>query len=49
MQWLLSQQGDVTVPAFATAPQPTPTPVPTGVTAAQVAADVRAALAKNGV
>lgn len=49
MQWLLSQQGDVTVPAFATAPQPTPTPAPTGVTAAQVAADVRAALAKNGV
>jgi hypothetical protein len=26
MQWLLSQQGDVTVPTFVTAPQPTPTP-----------------------
>lgn len=28
MQWLLSQQGDVTVPALVTAPQPTPTPTP---------------------
>lgn len=28
MQWLLSQQGDVTVPALLAAPQPTPTPVP---------------------
>ena len=26
MQWLLSQQGDVTVPALVAAPQPTPTP-----------------------
>jgi hypothetical protein len=29
MQWLLSQQGDVTVPAWATAPVPTPPPSPT--------------------
>jgi hypothetical protein len=28
MQWLLSQQGDVTVPALVAAPQPTPTPTP---------------------
>lgn len=47
MAWLLSQQGDVTVPAFAVAP--TPTPVPTGATAAQVAAGVRAALTGMGV
>ncbi len=26
MQWLLSQQGDVTVPAFSRAPRPTPAP-----------------------
>ncbi|WP_030168892.1 hypothetical protein [Streptomyces sp. NRRL S-813] len=29
VQWLLSQQGDVTVPAWATAPAPTPPPSPT--------------------
>jgi hypothetical protein len=29
VQWLLSQQGDVTVPAWATAPAPTPPPAPT--------------------
>lgn len=29
MQWLLSQQGDVTVPVWATAPAPTPPPAPT--------------------
>lgn len=29
VQWLLSQQGDVTVPAWATAPVPTPPPTPT--------------------
>jgi len=29
MQWLLSQQGDVTVPAWTTAPVPTPPPAPT--------------------
>ncbi|MGW0837580.1 hypothetical protein [Streptomyces prunicolor] len=28
MQWLLSQQGDVTVPAWATAPSPPPAPTP---------------------
>ena len=28
LAWLLSQQGDVTVPALAPAPQPTPTPTP---------------------
>lgn len=28
MQWLLAQDGDVTVPQFATAPIPTPAPVP---------------------
>jgi hypothetical protein len=28
MQWLLSQQGDVTVPAWTTAPVPTPPPAP---------------------
>ncbi len=28
MQWLLSQDGDVTVPVYATAPQPEPTPTP---------------------
>ncbi|MFF3511523.1 C1 family peptidase [Streptomyces sp. NPDC002573] len=29
LTWLLSQQGDVTVPALVGAPQPTPTPTPT--------------------
>jgi hypothetical protein len=29
VQWLLSQQGDVTVPAWVTAPVPTPPPSPT--------------------
>ena len=29
LQWLLSQQGDVTVPVWATAPVPTPPPSPT--------------------
>lgn len=43
---LLSLQGDVTVPAWTTAPTPTPPPVPSG---AQVAAAVRAALAAQGV
>jgi hypothetical protein len=28
LQWLLSQQGDVTVPAWATVPSPPPTPTP---------------------
>lgn len=48
LAWLLSQQGDVTVPQLAAAPSPTPTPtpVPSGV---QVAAAVRQALAQLGV
>jgi hypothetical protein len=48
---LLGQQGDVTVPAWVSAPQPTPTPtpVPAGATGAQVAAAVRAALTSLGV
>ncbi|MGE7439612.1 C1 family peptidase [Kitasatospora sp. NPDC001175] len=28
LQWLLSQQGDVTIPAWTTTPTPTPTPAP---------------------
>jgi hypothetical protein len=53
LTWLLSQQGDVTVPAWATAPTPTPTPTPAptpaGPTGQQVAAAVRQALTKLGV
>lgn len=49
MQWLLSQQGDVTVPQFVTAPTPTPTPTPTGPTGAQVATAVRNTLTGLGV
>jgi hypothetical protein len=44
MQWLLSQQGDVTVPAWAVAPAPKP-----AVTAAGLADQVRALLTANGV
>jgi hypothetical protein len=44
MQWLLSQQGDVTVPAWAIAPSPAP-----AVTAAGLADQVRALLTANGV
>jgi hypothetical protein len=44
---LLGLQGDVTVPAWASAPAPTP--LPTGATGAQVAAAVRAALTDQGV
>jgi hypothetical protein len=44
---LLGQQGDVTVPAWATAP--TPPPVPSEVTGAQAAAAVRDALTRLGV
>lgn len=41
LQWLLSQQGDVTVPAWAGAPAPTPTPTPAPVPASgPTAADV---------
>lgn len=46
--WLLSQQGDVTVPALTRAPQPTPAPVPAP-TGAQVATAVRSALHGLGV
>jgi hypothetical protein len=46
MSYLLSQQGDVTVPSFAAAPVP---PLPTGATGAQVAAAVRSALTAQGV
>jgi hypothetical protein len=50
LQWLLSQQGDVTVPAWAAAPSPVPPgPAPSGPTAQQVAAAVRQALAGLGV
>jgi hypothetical protein len=45
---LLSLQGDVTVPAFVAAPQPTP-PIPVGPSGAQVAAAVRGALSGLGV
>ena len=44
MQWLLSQDGDVTVPTWATAPSPKP-----AVTAADLATQVRALFAANGV
>jgi hypothetical protein len=46
MQWLLSQDGDVTVPAWATAPVPTPVPSPSAPTGVQVATAVRDALTK---
>jgi len=50
MQWLLSQDGDVTVPAWATAPQPEPTPQPKpAITAEDLADQLRAVLAANGV
>ncbi|MEV7154922.1 C1 family peptidase [Streptomyces misionensis] len=45
---LLSQQGDVTVPALVGAPQPTPTPAP-AVTAEQLATSIRGLLTQNGV
>ncbi|MEV6737866.1 hypothetical protein AB0N14_13425 [Streptomyces sp. NPDC051104] len=43
-QWLLSQQGDVTVPIWATAPAPAP-----AITAEDLAADIRGLLAAKGV
>lgn len=50
LQWLLSQQGDVTVPVWVAAPTPVPPgPTPSGPTAQQVAAAVRQALASLGV
>jgi len=48
LQWLLSQHGDVTVPAWAVAPAPDPTPAP-AVTAGELADQIRAVLTKNGV
>jgi hypothetical protein len=50
--WLLSQQGDVTVPALVGAPTPTPTPTPTpapAITAVELAADVRALFTAKGL
>jgi hypothetical protein len=44
LQWLLSQEGDVTVPGWTVAPAPKP-----AVTAADLAAQMRALLAANGV
>lgn len=44
VQWLLSQDGDVTVPVWAVAPSPTP-----ALTAADLANQVRSLLAANGV
>jgi hypothetical protein len=49
LMWLLSRQGDVTVPAFTAAPAPSPSPMPGAATAAEVAAGVRDALTKLGV
>ncbi len=44
LQWLLSRDGDVTVPVWAVVPAPKPAP-----TAADLASQVRALLAANGV
>jgi hypothetical protein len=44
LQWLLSQDGDVTVPIWAVAPSPKP-----AITAEDLAGQVRALLAANGV
>jgi hypothetical protein len=49
LTWLLSQQGDVTVPAWTAAPTPPPAPVPTGITAAELANSVRALFTSQGV
>ncbi|MEV7394357.1 C1 family peptidase [Streptomyces sp. NPDC091215] len=48
LTWLLSQQGDVTVPALTGSPTP-PTPGPAAPSGAQVAASVRSALDGLGV
>lgn len=47
--WLLSQQGDVTIPALTGSPVPTPTPVPSVPPGDVVAAKVREALHQLGV
>jgi hypothetical protein len=44
LQWLLSQEGDITVPVWTVAPSPRP-----AVTAAGLASQMRALLAANGV
>lgn len=53
LTWLLSQQGDVTVPVWSTAPAPTPTPVPVPAqhdpATVQYAAQVRAWLTAEGL
>ncbi|MEU2924220.1 hypothetical protein ABZ636_04035 [Streptomyces sp. NPDC007251] len=50
LSWLLSQDGDVTVPAWVTAPQPDPTPTPAPpITAEELADKVRAVFTANGV
>jgi hypothetical protein len=46
MSWLLSQQGDVTVPQLAASPAPVPTPAP--ITASELAADIRDLLTAKG-
>lgn len=46
---LLSQHGDVTVPAWSSAPTPAPVPTPTGITAAELARSVRALFTSQGV
>lgn len=48
LRWLLSQQGDVTVPQWTTAPVP-PQPAPAGPSGAEVAAAVRQVLTGLGV
>jgi hypothetical protein len=47
LSWLLSQQGDVTVPALAVAPTPTPTPVPVPPPPGADPADVALAAAQD--
>jgi hypothetical protein len=50
LAWLLSQDGDVTVPTWAVAPEPDPGPAPApAITAEELADQIRAVLTKNGV
>ncbi|NEA52442.1 hypothetical protein [Streptomyces sp. SID10815] len=50
LQWLLSQDGDVTVPTWVATPQPDPTPAPApAITAEALADQIRAVLTQNGV
>jgi hypothetical protein len=49
MSWLLSQQGDVTVPQLIAEPTPTPpAPAPSIITASELAADIRDLLTAKG-